>query len=513
MSSTASNPNLKSNRTPTGVPRLDLLLKGGLYNGGLYVVQGAPGLGKTILANQCCYAAAKAGRPASFLSLMAESTGRLTSYLEDFTFVDSSLVGGLVEYGSAYQTLRDHGLSKLLELIKKNIIARKAKLLVLDGLDSVENLAGSPAEYREFIYSLQNFAGLLKCTTLLLTPARSVEERMPRPEQAISDGVIELTEHQIGPRAVREIQILKFRGSDFLKGRHEIEINENGLVVHPRTEVQFGATPPVRPVSFRTRLAFGVPAFDKMVSGGVQAGSMTTLIGAPGTGKTSLGLSFLLEGARRGEAGVYFGFYESAEELIEKAETIGIPVREFVDNGLIEIQWQQSVENIADSLAERLLERIRARNQKGVRVFIDGMTGFRKSLAYPERFGAFVSALTNELRNIGATTIYSEETDLFGSEVLLPDRAMASVVDNVFFLRYVELRSRLFRLISIMKMRSSAYDPHIREFRITSNGISVSNSFSSAEAILSGSAKMVNAVIAEKEKVKAKKKKLAGRQK
>ncbi|RYZ99397.1 MAG: hypothetical protein EOP11_19505, partial [Proteobacteria bacterium] len=141
------------NRSPTGVPRLDTLLKGGLYAGGLYVIQGAPGLGKTILANQCCFAAAAAGKPATFLSLMAESTGRLTSYLEGFNFVDHAEIGRLVEYGSGYQTLRDHGVGKLLELIKKNIIARKSKLLVLDGLDSVENMAPSTTEYREFIYS------------------------------------------------------------------------------------------------------------------------------------------------------------------------------------------------------------------------------------------------------------------------------------------------------------------------------------------------------------------------
>jgi len=57
-------------------------------------------------------------------------------------------------------------------------------------------------------------------------------------------------------------------------------------------------------------------------------------------------------------------------------------------------------------------------------------------------------------------------------------------------LRYVELRSQLYRLISIMKMRESQYDSGIREFSITDGGILVANTFSSAEAILTGHARV-----------------------
>ena len=100
--------------------------------------------------------------------------------------------------------------------------------------------------------------------------------------------------------------------------------------------------------------------------------------------------------------------------------------------------------------------------------------------------------MTNELRNIGATTIYSEETDMFASDVAIPNRELGSIVDNVFFLRYVELRSQLYRLISIMKMRDSGYDSAIRQFLITPKGMRVSDSFESAESILTGLTRTVN---------------------
>jgi circadian clock protein KaiC len=54
----------------------------------------------------------------------------------------------------------------------------------------------------------------------------------------------------------------------------------------------------------------------------------------------------------------------------------------------------------------------------------------------------------------------------------------------------VELRSQLYRLISIMKMRESQYDSGIREFSITDQGILVADTFSSAEAILTGHARV-----------------------
>lgn len=234
-----------------------------------------------------------------------------------------------------------------------------------------------------------------------------------------------------------------------LEGRHEIEITSNGVVIHPRTEVQFAEPANRDRGEDRVRMAFGVPALDKMLYSGFYSGSMSTLYGAPGTGKTSLGLSFLTEGATRGEHGIYLGFYETPSRLLSKAKTLGLPMERFVKKGMIELQWQQSVENIPDAIAERLLERIREKRKRRIRVFIDGMSGFRRAMPYPERFAPFLAALTNELRTIGATTIYSEEAPLFSWAQALPDSELGSIVDNVIFMRYVESQSRLSRQISI----------------------------------------------------------------
>jgi circadian clock protein KaiC len=124
------------------------------------------------------------------------------------------------------------------------------------------------------------------------------------------------------------------------------------------------------------------------------------------------------------------------------------------------------------------------------RLFIDGVDGFLKAAAHPERISHFLAALTNELRVLGVTTLYtSEMQDMFSSDVRLPISGISSLVENIFFLRFVELRSRVYRMLSVVKMRDSDYDSSLREFRITSRGIELADTFESAESLLTGDAR------------------------
>jgi circadian clock protein KaiC len=157
-----------------------------------------------------------------------------------------------------------------------------------------------------------------------------------------------------------------------------------------------------------------------------------------------------------------------------------------VDEGLIDLVWQPPLEHFMDSLAESLLERVRANQQPRRRLFIDGVAGFEAAAVYGDRMPRFLSALTNQLRTWDVTTLITEELPLFNPEVELPNPELGHVVETVVLLRYVELKSQLHRLVSIMKMRESPYDTSIREFSIGPHGIEVSGSFESAEAILSG---------------------------
>lgn len=477
----------RDHRVPTGIPRLDVILDGGFLRGRLYLVGGVPGSGKTIFGNQLCFDRARAGDQSVFLTMLAESHGGMLSHLREMGFFDESLVGEKIHYFSGYGTFEKKSLPHVRDFIRHLLEKHDARLLVIDGAHVLRGEPGSERAYQRFIRELQAVSSLLDCTTLLLVPHYSDEE----PSTAMVDGAIELTHRQEGPRAIRELTVHKFRGSAALLGRHEVEISDRGIVIHPRTEVVFG-NPPENAGEDRVRVHFGVPALDEMLHGGVLSSSTTMLLGAPGTGKTVLGLQFLAEGARRNEPGVYFGFYETPPRLMEKARSLGIPLAPAVEKGLLEIQWQPPLEHNMDSLAERLLERIEERKVKHLRLFIDGMAGFRDATVYPDRLRRFFAALTHQLREHDVTTIISEETALFHPRISLPNEEFAAVVENIVLLRHVEYGNELRRLIAILKSRESEYDPHIREFFIDKKGISVANTFDSASDILTGKPELIS---------------------
>ncbi|RKH28037.1 circadian clock protein KaiC [Corallococcus praedator] len=476
-------------RLVTNVPRLDFITKGGLILGSSYAIIGPPGSGKTVLANQIAFQHVRNGGKALYITLLSESHGRMLENLSQMTFFDPSVIPERLQYLSAYRELEKEGLKGLLELLRKNAQPHGATLLIIDGMDVAKEFARSDLSFKRFLQDLQTFCNILGCTTLLLAPHHEGEIH---PENTAVDGIFELSLWLHGPRAVRELIAIKFRGGPSLLGRHEVEISDQGMVIHPRTEVQF-AHPAAKGREDRIRMPFGIPRLDDALKGGVLSGSTTLLLGAPGTGKTLLGLRFLLEGARAGQPGVYFGFYETPPRLIEKALGTGMhDFKKYVDEGLIEIQWQPPLEHNMDSLAERLLERIEERKVDRLRLFIDGVSGFRSAAVYPDRLSRFFSALTHQLRMMDVTTLYSDETPLFSPGVEMAQPEAASTVENVILVRYVELRSQLYRLLSIMKMRESAYDSSIREFSISENGITVADTFESAESILTGHARLTS---------------------
>lgn len=477
-------------RIESGVQRLDYILYGGFVKGGTYTIMGPPGSGKTIFGNQICFNHIKLSKGnCVYVTLLAESHAKMLAHIGTMEFFRSEVIPDHLFYISGYRSLKKDGLRGLLDLIKKVVKDKRASLLVIDGIQAASKHAGEAIDFEEFIHELQAYSSILECTTLMLTPSNRA--RTDNVENVVVDGVIEMSYQLIGPRAVRELTVHKFRGSNFLVGKHETEITSKGLQIHPRTEIQFD-TPSGDSNKERIRMEFGIKRLDEMLQGGLMSGTTTVLLGSPGTGKTMLGLSFLVEGAKKKQKGIYFGFYEPPERLIEKAERIGIKLKKFVDEGLIEIIWQPPLEHYMDSLAEQLLEKIKEQKHSKRRLFIDGVEGFRSAAIYQDRIKRFLSAFCNQLRMQDVTTLITEELDLYKSEVNLPTPELATVTEGVILVRYLEHKSQIHRLISILKMRESLYDTSIREFQIKDDGIHVEDSFTSADGTLTGKGQLLS---------------------
>src|SRR5207248_2238528 len=183
---------------------------------------------------------------------------------------------------------------------------------------------------------------------------------------------------------------------------------------------------------------------------------------------------FLAAGAAKKERGLYLGFNESPQEIVARGEGAKIDLAGYVRRGILEILWEPTTEVILDAIARRVLDIVRRTRVR--RLFLDGLDGLTEAGVYPERMSRFFAALTRTLRNLGVTTIITEEARvLFGPEVEMPGGRLRVRVDNMILVRHVELRSQLHRLISILKMRDSAFDSEIREVRINGRGIDVSN--------------------------------------
>lgn len=479
------NPNPSQERITSGIAQLDTVLHGGFVRGGVHLLLGPPGAGKTILSNQICFHHVANGGKAVYLTLLAESHAATLAHLGGFSFFQPQLVGEKVFYFSAYPELDQHGPSGLLEFVRRLVRDEQPSLLMLDGLATLHAHAESALDLKRFVHQLQVYAESYGCTIFLITHAAI--EPSSGPEYTMVDGLVRMSYQLVGSRAVRELQVLKLRGSGFSEGKHIYEIGTDGLVVYPRME----SRAPVEPGSreeVAQRIALGIPQLDAMLRGGLPARSATMLMGPPGSGKTLLGLRFLDEGARQEQHGLYVGFGETPAELVEKADLVGFDLSAHLNAGRIELLWQTPGELLLDKMSAQILAAAQA--SKAQRVFLDGLEGLRNAAVYPERFLRMLTILLYTLRSMGATTIFSAElATIVGPQLNLPLDPASAIAGNIILLRHVELRTQSYRLISILKMRQSGHDRSTREFRITDAGIKVADNATSAEAILSGTIK------------------------
>jgi circadian clock protein KaiC len=465
------------NRTPrisTGIPGLDPVLEGGLLVGGVYIVQGPPGAGKTILANQMCCHHARQGRRAIYFTLLAESPAGMFAHLARMEFFCNELIGDAVVYFSGYKVLEDEGLVGLARLVGQAMADRSPAVVVLDGFVAVSHAAPSSNELKQFVRQVQTFSASVGCTTLLLSSEAA--NRDVQPEHTIVDGIIELSDDLSGLRSLRHLQVRKARGTWQVRGRHTVEITDLGMVVHARFEAESARTrSSANPVTLAAaaRRQFGIAELDAMMHGGVPAGSLTMLLGSSGTGKTTLALQYLSAGAQAGETGLFFGMYEQPAELIAKCARIGIPLQAGIAAGRLHLAWERPIEGVLDVLAERLIAQLRETG--ATRLCIDGLHSLFRTVDFPERMRAVSAALAEELTSLGVTTVYTLETpDLVAAEgnpIRIPIDDLSAISHNVVTLRLVERDGQFDRMLAIMKMRDSDYDRSVRELTITEHGI------------------------------------------
>jgi circadian clock protein KaiC len=236
----------------------------------------------------------------------------------------------------------------------------------------------------------------------------------------------------------------------------------------------------------RKRLSFGSADLDQMVGGGLLAGSASLISGAPGVGKTTLGLQFLIAGIKAGQPGLLVSFEEFPASLIRDALPLGWDLKSLEKDGLLRILFTSpavflgSLKSPDNPLAPML------NNLAPERVVIDSAAHFQRMTSDPLELRDTYNTLVNALKREGLTSLLLDEA----INVLDVQRGrMASlpfVVDTVMLLRYVEVDSSVQRAIAVMKMRGSAHQKEIRRFEIKKGGMKIKEPFTGREGVLSG---------------------------
>jgi circadian clock protein KaiC len=469
-------------RVSTGVGGLDDIARGGLWKGGIYIVAGRPGTGKTVFANQMAFHHVREGGRVVYVTLLAETHARMLAQVATMSFFDAAAVGTTIQYLNAFSAIEAEGLPGLLQLVRRAVRDHRADLLVLDGMMTAGMMAPSKVDYKKFINELQTWVGIVGCTVLFLTG--SLQGPESEPEHTMVDGVVELDTVFSHMRAIRQLRFAKLRGTAFTEGNHHYSITEQGLCVYPRFEAH--VRPHIKePVGTEMR-SLGVARLDELLGGGIREGSITLVLGSSGSGKTTIGLQFLAAGARRGDPGLHFGFYETPGAIIAKGDRFGLDFSRLRERGLLHFVWQSPAETVLDDVAAHLLESIE--KSKTRCLFIDGLVGFKEA-PYLERLPGFFSTLSKQLTSMDVTTVITEETrELFSWNIEIPTEGLSAIFENIIFLRHVQTGSELERLITAMKTRDARHDRSLCSFEIRDDGIHIGRRFGPDDTAITGAA-------------------------
>jgi circadian clock protein KaiC len=235
------------------------------------------------------------------------------------------------------------------------------------------------------------------------------------------------------------------------------------------------------------RVPYGLDALDKMISGGFLRGSANLIEGAPGTGKTTLGMQFIYNGIMKfDEPGLIITFEEFPQQYYHDALQFGWDFKKLEEQKLLKIIFSDPNTTLSefDKMDGELVAIVESLNIK--RVLIDSMTHFEAIATDPYELRELESRLINALKREGITSLLVRENDNLLGQVTHVTSKIPFIVDSYFLLRYVEIDSAIAKALCILKMRGSDHHKDIRCFRITSQGIEVEAKFSGWEGIMSG---------------------------
>lgn len=472
-------------RASTGIEGLDDILQGGLVPNRLYLVEGSPGSGKTTLAFQFLLEGVRRGEPVLHITL-SESEEEIRSMADSHGW---SLEGVTIrELVPPEQSLAEQRytvfhpseveLSQTTRTILDEVKTQRPTRIVIDSLSEFRLLSGDALRYRRQILALKHFFSGQRCTVLVLDDLTSVERDLQ--VQSIAHGAILLEQSRPDFGSVRRrVSVTKFRGSNFRAGYHDYAIRRGGIEVYPRL-----VAAEHRHQTSRERFSSGLSGLDKLMGGGLERGASTLIVGASGTGKSTIAALFAARAADRGERSEMFIFDESANTLFSRMAGLGVDLRKAADGGRISVTQVDPAELSPGEFVHAIRKAVEIESVR--MVVIDSLNGYLNSMPDEKFLVVQLHELLTYLGQQGvATILIATQAGIIGSAMSAPIDA-SYIADSVLLMRYFEAEGEMRQAISAVKMRGGSHERTIREFTMKDGRISIGEPLREYRGVFTG---------------------------
>jgi circadian clock protein KaiC len=472
---------------PTGVPGLDRILGGGLPEFSFNLIAGAPGSGKTTLAQQIMFALAGPKSHAVYFTVVGEPPLKMLRYQQQYEFFDVERVDESVRFVNLSQDFVGGTLDKILARIVQEVEAANPAVVFVD---SFRTIAQAAVTAKDGNIDLQHFVQQLairltgwQATTFLIGEYQPTEVEQD-PVFTVADGLLWLYQSMDRNSMVRKIQVMKMRGQAPVPGLHTFRITAGGIQVFPRVIV-VPAEKPSGKREARKRLLLDIDELDAMLGGGIPAGYSVLVAGPSGSGKSVLATQFIMAGIRHDEPGILAVFEKRPNEYAQTPPG-GREFEQMIRQGKVGVIHSRPLDlSIDETLYEMVKEihRLKAR-----RLVVDSLSGFELALAptFREDFRESLYRMVAVLTGMGVTMMMTAELEDSYIDLRFSPHGTAFLTDVIIMQRYIELRGRLQRVMGVVKVRGSAHSEELRAFEITKTGIVVGKALGNYKGLLTG---------------------------
>jgi circadian clock protein KaiC len=483
----------------TGVPGLDQILGGGLPEFSFNLIAGAPGSGKTTLAQQIMFGLAGPKCHAVYFTVVGEPPLKMLRYQQQYTFFDVERVDASIRFVNLSQDLVGGTLDKTLARIVQEVEATNPGIVFVDSFRTVaqaaERARDGEIELQHFVQQLAIRLTGWQATTFLIgeyDPRESEHD----PVFTVADGLLWLHQSMDRNSMVRKMQVMKMRGQAPVPGLHTFRITTDGIQVFPRVIVG----PPDKPGRKREprkRLLLDINEVDDMLGGGIPEGYSVLVAGPSGSGKSVLATEFIMAGIRHDEPGILAVFEKRPNEYSQTPPG-GRAFEQMIRQGKVGVIHSRPLDLSIDETLYEIVEEIH--RLKAKRLVVDSLSGFELALAptFREDFRESLYRMVAVLTGMGITMMMTAELEDTYTELRFSPHGTAFLTDVIIMQRYIELKGRLQRVMSVVKVRGSAHSKDIRAFEITKTGIVVGEALETYDGLLTGHPDQIASVAASR---------------